>query len=234
MIKIFNLNLWRYNEFENRIINIIQSVENLQPDVIFLQESQLDIDQSFLTQEEIIKSKLNLDYKYSLHSTVYKKEYQKGQKLKDPIDHGMGIISKYPILNSFEYYLKQKDAGAEPRSVLFFDLEIEGILYKFINIHFTNKEEVAKQEMFEVFNLLERRNEKRILVGDFNMFNLTNYLEGLSDYKLSFDFSNYISYPKDNGTLDYILIPENYYFMEVKCLEEYMSDHKALFAKIKS
>lgn len=232
MIKIFDLNLWRYNDFENRISSIVKNIENLQPDIIFLQETQLDLRYSTITQEEIIKNKLSADYRYSLHSTIYKKEYQRGQKLEKSIDHGMGIISKHPILNSFEYYLKQDDKNTEPRSILFFDLEINNIIHKFINIHFTNSEELAKKELHEVFNLLKYRAETRIMVGDFNLFNMSDYLKENNDYLLSHDFKKYVSFPKDSGTLDYILIPKNYYFNRLECLEDYMSDHRALFASV--
>jgi len=232
MIKIFNLNLWRYNDFENRLTNLVKSVDNLQPDVIFLQEAQLDTRFSFLTQVELIKNQLNMNYRYTFHSTVYKKKHQKGEKLDTPIDHGMGILSKYPILNCFEYYLNHEDSDLEPRSVLFFELEKDNVIHKFINIHFTNKEEIAQTELGEIFQLLKDRNEDRIMVGDFNMFNLSDYLKGNDRYTLSYDFKQYISYKKDEGTLDYILIPKNYHFEKFECLEEYMSDHNAIFAQI--
>lgn len=240
MIKIFNLNLWRYNDFEKRLINIVKKIEDLSPDIIFLQETQLDQRCSFLTQTEIIKNKLNSDYKYSLQTAVYKKDKQAGVILNTQIDHGMAIISKYPVLNSFEYYLKKDTVVSEPRSVLFFDLDMCGVIHKFINIHFTNNEKIALQEFMELFELIENRKEKRLLIGDFNMFNFSEHLrqENLlfkkikENFKLSYDFKKYVSYEKDAGTLDYILIPNNYDFLSVDCLEEYMSDHKALFTTI--
>ena len=55
-----------------------------------------------------------------------------------------------------------------------------------------------------------------------------------SEYNLSNDFKKYISYKKDSGTLDYILLPKKYYFNELVCLEEYLSDHNGLYIEIKN
>ncbi len=75
------------------------------------------------------------------------------------------------------------------------------------------------------------RGEKRILAGDFNMFNLPQY-DMLSGYKLSYDYKAYDSYPKDNGCLDYVAIPDEFAFSQVELLEEYLSDHKGLLVNI--
>ena len=42
----------------------------------------------------------------------------------------------------------------------------------------------------------------------------------------------YISYPKGNFTLDYILIPKKYKFKNLKCEGKNLSDHRALIAEI--
>ncbi|MEK7453162.1 MAG: endonuclease/exonuclease/phosphatase family protein [Patescibacteria group bacterium] len=241
MIKILDLNLWRYNDFENRLKNFLKVIKIKNPDVVFLQEVQIDTSISFFSQVEIIKKKLDkkLGYRYTLHSTISLKDHQSGKKLKIPIQHGMAILSKHPILNSFEYYLQKNTSELEPRSILCFDLEINNEIHKFANIHFANNEKLAKVQLKEFLNFLVKRKEKRILVGDFNMFKLSNYFKKnknslFSEYNLSNDFKKYISYKKDSGTLDYILLPKKYYFNELVCLEEYLSDHNGLYIEIKN
>ncbi len=236
MIKILSLNLWRYNDFDIRFENLLKVISNKNPDIILLQESQIDQSFSRLSQVEIIKNKINevisKDYKFSHYSTVYLKKYQKGEKLEIPVQHGMGIISKYPVVNSFEYYLNIIDKNPEPRSIFCFDLEIEDHIHKFANVHFTNNDIEAPKELQEFLGFIENRNERRIMCGDFNIFNLSEYLKNNKDYTLSTKFKKYILYEKDNGTLDYVLLPKEYNFIDFECLNDYLSDHKGIFAVV--
>lgn len=231
MLLIFTLNLWRYYDFDSRLPRIIKVLQDKDPDVIFLQEVQINPKFSTFSQVELMKKFLP-DYKYSIHSTIYLKHFERGKRLKMPVQHGMAILSKYPILNSFEYFLKQADADSEPRSILCFDVKKQSKVYYLANIHFTNKENLAKNELKEFLNFIHNRKEERIMAGDFNLFNLVKYKDLYKDYKLSFDFQNYLSYPQDNGCLDYILIPKNFEFQSLELLPDNLSDHKALFSKI--
>ncbi len=229
MISIFTLNLWRYYDFDSRLSNLEKIIKTKKPDVIFLQEVQIDTTISPFSQVEIIKNILP-EYEYSIHSTIYPKESQRGQKLKKTIQHGMAIISRHPVVNSFEYYLTPN--GSEPRSILCFDVRIGQKVYNFANIHFTNSEGSAKAELTEFLDFIHSRGERRIMAGDFNLHDLPRYLDALIGYKLSFDYKPYISYPKDNWCLDYIMIPDNLTFARLEMVEEYLSDHKGLIAEI--
>ena len=231
MISIFTLNLWRYYDFDIRLQNLKQILKDKKPDVIFFQEVQIDPSKSFFSQVEIIK-KLLPEYKYSIHSTIYLKEFQRGKKLQIPVQHGIAVLSKSPILNSFEYFVAKNKDEIEPKSVICFDIKIKSKIYYFANIHFANKEEWAKNQLVEFLDFLHSRDEKRIMAGDFNLFNLPKYSTILNGYKLSYDYKPYLSYPKDNGCLDYVMIPNNFKFTELELIEEYVSDHKGLFVKI--
>lgn len=235
MIKIFTLNLWRYYDFDIRLSNIINSIQDKNPDVIFLQETQIDEAKSPFSQVELIKNKL-VEYKYSYHSTIYLKKIQRGVTLDKPIQEGMSVLSKYPIVNFFEYYL-YTEPEKEPRSIMCFDMEINNKLFKFANIHFNNDEESAKSQLKDFLKFLTTRVEKRIMVGDFNLYGLPKYLVELGldkDYNLSFDFKNYISYPEHGWCLDYILIPNEFKFLSVDTIEGNLSDHQGVFTVIDS
>ena len=120
MISIFTLNLWRYYEFEQRIPNIIAFITEKKPDVILLQEAQIDQQHSIYSKAEIMQKSLP-DYKFVLQSTIYLKTSQRGILLETPIQQGIAILSKHPIIKSFEYYLPQAPSE-EPRSNLCFDI----------------------------------------------------------------------------------------------------------------
>jgi len=240
-MKILSLNLWRYYDWDNRFKNIVNNILKKDPDIIFLQEVQLDKEKSSFSQVEILKERLS-DYKYSIFSTIIIKTHQKGKELKKPVQHGMAILSKHPIINSFNYFLKLSEDEKENRSILCFDIEKNGKIEKMANIHFGNRENWAKLQMKEFINFLDLRNEKRIMVGDFNLFNMREYKNIFKGYKLSYDFKKYLSFQeayengkkiKKDGTLDYALIPDNYEFKKVDILEEYLSDHNALYTEIK-
>lgn len=231
MISIFTLNLWRYYDFDSRKPKIIKFLKKNDPDIIFLQEVQINQEFSPLSQVELIKKFLP-NYKYSIHSTIYLKHFERGKRLKVPVQHGMAILSKYPILNSFEYFLAQENNESEPRSILCFDVDIKEKSYYFANIHFTNKEQTAKNELVEFLKFIHSRGEKRILAGDFNLFDLPKYSDIYVGYRLSYNFKNYLSYPNDNGCLDYVLMPDNFEFKDLELSGPGLSDHKGVFVKI--
>jgi endonuclease/exonuclease/phosphatase family metal-dependent hydrolase len=79
------------------------------------------------------------------------------------------------------------------------------------------------------------------MVGDFNLFKMAEYEDIFKGYILSYNFKNYQSFKesyedgkmiKKDGTLDYTLIPNNYQFKSLEVLEEYLSDHNALYVEI--
>lgn len=228
-IKLLTLNLWRYYDFEDRIKNIISEINKLQPDIIFFQEVHIDETISPFSQVELIKEKLGL-YKYSIHSTIYPKTSQRGVNLDQFVQHGMAILSKHPITNSFEYYLKQSEDEKEARSNLCFDIMVDNQVVKLANIHFGNKENWAKKQLEQFIKYLESRKETRIMAGDFNMYGMSNYKSFYSDYLLSTEFKEYVSFPERNWCLDYFLIPKNMKFIQIEAVDAYLSDHKGVFA----
>jgi endonuclease/exonuclease/phosphatase family metal-dependent hydrolase len=118
----------------------VKNISDKSPDIVFLQEVQLDKEKSSFSQVEILKEKLS-DYRYSIFSTIVVKTHQRGKKLKKPIQHGMAVLSKYPIVNSFNYFLKLSEDEKEARSILCFDIEKNGNIEKMANIHFGNRED---------------------------------------------------------------------------------------------
>ncbi len=231
-LKLLTLNLWRYYDFENRIDKIISEINRLQPDIIFFQEVHIDETVSCFSQVEIIKEKLNA-YQYSIHSTIYPKNSQRGVNLEQAVQHGMAVLCKHPITNSFEYYLKQSEDEKEIRSNLCFDIMLDNKIIKLTNVHFGNRENWAKKQFEQFVNYLKNRNELRIMAGDFNMHALNDYKNLYPEYLSSIGFKEYISFPEKNWCLDYFLIPKNMKFLEVEAINNYLSDHRGVFAVVK-
>ena len=138
--------------------------------------------------------------------------------------------------------MKLSEDEKERRSILCFDIEKNGKIEKMANIHFGNREDWAKKQLKEFIDFLDSRKEKRIMVGDFNLFKMTEYEDIFKEYKLSYNFKKYQSFKegcengkliKKDGTLDYVLISKNYGFESLEVLEEYLSDHNGLFVEYK-
>lgn len=229
MAKIMSLNLWGYEDWNNRKDNIVSLLNYERPDVIALQEVRLLHDSPMqISQSNFITKVCGLPY------YVFAPTYRR-TNLKSDVSHGLAFYSKYPI-NSVEiYHLKQGEGFKEKCSALIISLEINGKAVDICNVHFGNTDKESDLHIKEFIGFLKHRGLRPIIMGDFNIINIDNYLGTslLAGYVSSSQCLNYVSMPKINNRLDYIIAPEAKYKMsEVRCSEAYVSDHRALFAEI--
>lgn len=234
MLKLMTLNLWCYFDWANRRDNILSIINDLGPDVIAFQEAQTNHSFSPWPQSDFIAD--SCGFKYRVFAPTYKRDGQIDQAggMTQETSFGLALISKYPIVSSESYFLRQHPDHDEACSVLFVKLDVESQEINICNVHFGNSDLFSDLHLNELMDLCEARNISPIILGDFNHFNLSVYKTGrLKDYTLTTDMTDYESMPKNNGTLDYIVVPKSKYAIEsVVCPTEYVSDHKALFASI--
>lgn len=227
-ITIASLNLWRFNEWERRLPKIISTIQKLDPDIIFLQEVQKDISFDERNQIDILNDLLK--YPHSLFSLADIKTTRKGVPLSNPVDHGLGVLSKFPF--DSETILLAKSVGDKGQRILQINnFDIQGENFTFTNIHFSNSDEWAEAHFKEALNILKTK--KTGIIGDFNIKNIKKY-RGLYDdsYTSSSDIYDYISYPADSMSYDYMLIPKVYEFENFECRDEDVSDHRMIMATI--
>jgi endonuclease/exonuclease/phosphatase family metal-dependent hydrolase len=234
MFKAMTLNLWCYFDWENRKDTIVSVVKDVEPDFIAFQEVQTNHAFSNFPQSDFIAE--NCDYKYRVFAPTYKRDGQIDQNgdMTQETSFGLALISKHPITSTETYFLRQHPDHDEQCSVLFCKIEIDGKMVDVCNVHFGNSDVFADAHLNELMDLCEKRTIQPILLGDFNHFNLATYKQTrLKDYILTTDSAQYESIPKNNGTLDYIVVPSAEYTMtNVQCPDEYVSDHRALQATI--
>ncbi len=229
-ITIVSLNLWRFYDWEKRLPEIVKQLKEINPDIICLQEVQKNIDLDQRNQVEILNTELK--YPHINFSVADIKKIQKGIPLKYPVDHGLGILSQFPFTAEIIPLTKASD-DKEKRIVLKCDVDINSKTYTITNLHFSNSDIWSENHFKETLSILESKNVESILVGDFNIKDLSNYKELYSQkYISSGDLYKYISYPKDNTSFDYVLLPKKYNFENFSCKDEYVSDHKMIVAKI--
>lgn len=232
-IKFMTLNLWAYFDWGNRKDNLISVLKDESPDVVTLQEVQINTYFSNVSQVEDLAGQLG--YTYYAYSPVWgRTDYMHYDEHKDTrLSHGLGFMSKYPIVSIESYFLKQQPDHDEPYNVQFVMLDINGSNQLVCNVHFGNSDTWSDLHLKELMQLCHDRNIQPILLGDFNNFNLEKYkAELLKDHTISTEIEEYESMPKNQGTLDYIVVPKNSELSNINCIQDYISDHRAVTATI--
>ncbi len=233
MVKIFNLNLWNYNEFEKRKPNIIKLIKEKNPDIITIQEIRDDIKFNKKGDNQAEQLNRELNYPYLEFYPVTDKQKERPEKYKDYCIEGTAVLSKFPIIKIEKYQLKKQDEDIYTCGNLYVRVKAEKPI-DIVVVHFSNTDLFSLLHMLETLRWIKNKKIKPIIVGDFNIRHpewLHDLIEG--EYLSSMKYKEYLSYPLANYTLDYILLPKGFNFKKFECLEENISDHKALYAEIK-
>lgn len=232
-LKIASLNLWRYYDWDKRYKNIVQALRRSHPDVIAFQEVQLN--SSFSPKPQSVLLAEALGYRYHSFAPTSQKYDQIDNEgaFTQNVSHGLAFISKYPIISSESIFLGRYSNDHELRSIQLITLLIEGQEVYVCNVHFDNSDEISSLHLKETLDIVIKRQIKPIILGDFNIYDIKKYDKLFSNYTLSSDMSDYISYPKREGTLDYILTPNGVVQMlGVECLTDQISDHRLVLASL--
>lgn len=236
MLKMATLNIWCYFDWKNRKENLASLLHDQSPDFIALQEAQTNHAFSHWPQSDFVANACGL--KYRVFAPTYKRDGQIDKKgnYTQETSFGLAFLSRYPIISSETYFLKQHPDHDEACSVLFVTVEKDGAEVEFCNVHFGNSDLFSDLHLKELMELCGNRGVTPIMVGDFNNFYLGAYkTTQLKGYSISTDVTKYISMPKDKGTLDYIATPtSDYLIKDVVCPEDYVSDHRIVFANIEA
>ena len=146
---------------------------------------------------------------------------------------GLAILSKYPITSSDTLILKHENQDEHYRILQLVDAMIDGEVVRFGHVHFsiTDFVDFATPHLKETLEIMKARNEKRILIGDFNLTHLEDSSDLWDkDYKATTEV-DYITYPtwhEGPKRTDYALIPNEYSFDSISVSGDGLSDHRAL------
>ncbi len=230
-IAIGTLNLWRYYEWPARFDVIVAALKEASLDVVCLQEVQLNQSFSSLSQSRQIADALG--YAYHSFSPTMKKVRQIGKDgaMNQEVTHGLAVLSRLPIVDSEGIILPKQDHDPEFRGIQIVKVKAGDVLLDVCNVHFSNADDLAAQHLKDTVALLAQRELEPVIAGDFNIFNLDAHSLP-AEYVLSTEVSDYISYPKDEATLDYITSPKKYAMQKVACLPQVVSDHRIVVAAL--
>jgi len=232
MIKVLNLNLWNYNNFDERKPKIIAFIKEHNPDIVVLQEVRDDLQFNKRGDNQAKQINRELNFPYLLFYPITDKRKERPEKYKLRCIEGTAILSKFPIVKIDKKKLKKQKDDKYFCGNLYFRIKTPELI-DFIAVHFSPNELFGKLHLIETLDYIKKKKIKPIIIGDFNIINYDTISSLTSkDYNNSMQYKSYISYPKGGFTLDYILIPKKYRFKAFKCEGSNISDHKALIAEI--
>jgi endonuclease/exonuclease/phosphatase family metal-dependent hydrolase len=231
-LKIINLNIWNYTNWEERKPKIIEFIKKQNPDIIAFQEIRDDIQFNKKGDNQAKQINKELNYPYYAFYPVTDKRKERPEKYNHYCIEGTAVLSKLKILKIEREKLKKHTDDRYTCGNLYVKIKAENII-DFLVVHFSNSDLFSKLHLIETMKQIKKKKIKPIIVGDFNMRH-TNWLKKLTgiDYTNSFSFKKYISYPTRKWVLDYIVIPKHFKFKSFKCTGEGLSDHKALVAEV--
>jgi endonuclease/exonuclease/phosphatase family metal-dependent hydrolase len=232
MVKVLNLNLFNYNNFEKRKQKIIAFIKKHNPDIVVLQEVRDDLQFNKKGNNQAKQLNEKLDYPHIVFYPVTDKRKERPKKYKLRCIEGIAVLSKFPIIKTEKKKLQKHKDDRYYCGNLYFRVKAEKEI-DFIAVHFSNSNYFSLLHLLETLRYINKRKIKPIIIGDFNFID-SYVLHDLTEkeYKSSLKFKRYISYPLAKYTLDYILIPKKYKFKTFKCGGTNLSDHKALIAEI--
>ncbi len=231
-IKIFDLNLWNYNNFEERKPRIIDAIEKHDPDIIAFQEVRDDLrfNSKGYNQARQLNSKLGYKY-FAFMKTMDVNKVNSRFQNPDCIE-GLALLSKYPIAHVIRKRLKQHKEDKYTRGVLYARIKKEEEIDVCI-IHFSPGGFFGKLHLEETLDYFAEKKLTPIILGDLNIDDLDFIISVASkDYYVGNEFNHCITLPETKRTIDDILIPRKYKFETFFCTGDDLSDHKALIAEV--
>ncbi|MFA5992701.1 MAG: endonuclease/exonuclease/phosphatase family protein [Candidatus Pacearchaeota archaeon] len=232
-MKLLNLNIYNYNNWQERKPKIIKFIKKEKPDIVTFQEIRDDI--QFNNKGDNQAKQLNraLKYPYYAFYQTTDKHKERPEKYDHYCVEGTALLSKFPIIKNEKVKLKKHPKDIYYCGNHYVKIKIDNKIIDVLVVHFSNSDLFSKLHLIETMNQIRKKKIKPIIVGDFNMWH-TDWLKKLigKEYTNSFIFKKYISYPPRKWVLDYIVIPKNYKFKSFKCIGKGLSDHRVLVAEV--
>lgn len=231
-MKILNLNLWNYNDFDERKSKIIKFIQKHNPDIVTFQEVRDDL--RFNTKGNNQAKQLNkiLGFKHF----IFRKTMDVNKVNNTPNNpncfEGVAILSNIPILKIKKKKLIQHHDDKFTRGILSVKIKNSKLKDIFV-VHYSPNDLFSKLHLQETLDYAKKLNINPLIIGDFNV-RYPKIIYDLIDknYACSRQIKRYVSYPPARYTLDYFLIPKKIKLKSFDCLGSNISDHKALLLEI--
>lgn len=166
----------------------------------------------------------------SLHTGYPNYRFFKTIPLGDEGEYGLGILSKYPILES--ELIPLDSAGAKEQRVLGRALiDVDGIHINFFVTHLSHDSDTTRARQFDQIAAILKSYGDFVLTGDFNTSNFDEY--AVIEYAGAVNNASHsvATFPKTNASIDNIVYSaETWEFSAPRILTASHSDHYMLYA----
>ena len=240
-LKFLTLNLWRYYEWDKRKQKVVEFLKEQDADIVFLQEAAYDERLKDKWSDQVQEINEELNYSGAIFGTLMEMTKWHEKMIDWVMYYGFGILSKYPVKHSEVIVLPpiQKDKKFGFMHIV---IETPKENIDLVNAHFENTDTGSKEHLKKTLEWCKNKKIKPVIAGDFNMKIINNLKElAEKDYHISYLIKPYKSFmPTEFShdrvpiTLDYIIAHKGKFEMSgVKCVNNEVSDHKPVIAKIK-
>ncbi len=240
-LKILTANIWRYYEWEKRKKKLINFLKKQNADIVFLQEAAYDDRLKDKWKNQVEEINKEIQYPSFVFEKLMEMEKWHGKQIDWIMYYGLGILSKYPIEHS-EIVILPPVEKTQKFGFMHVVIKTHKENINLINVHFENTNPGSKEHLKQTLRWCKKNEIKPIIAGDFNMKVTEDLKEAAEkEYQISYLIKPYksfmpteFSHDKVPITLDYIMSHKDKFEMEeVECVDNDVSDHKPVIAKIK-
>jgi endonuclease/exonuclease/phosphatase family metal-dependent hydrolase len=227
-MKILNLNLWNYNNWEERKPLIVDFLKKHNPDIVTMQEVRDDL--RFNSKGENQAKQINNLLNYPHFKYIKTMDVNKVNNLDNPPCYeGLAVLSKQSFLESQKFPLKKHPNDKFTRAILWVKMKDLNL----INVHYSPDDLFSKLHLEETLKFAKEKKMRPIIIGDFNIRHPSIVEETIgTDYVSTRSVKKYVSYPPAKYTLDYALIPKEIELKNFSCVGNNISDHKSIIIEI--
>ena len=232
MLKLLDLNIALYNDWDTRMPKIVNFIKEQKPDIVTLEEVMDDAKYNRYgdNQAKQIARATGLSHcAFYLSGNLQRESPQWVGSRRART--GDAILSRYALTNIVKRRLKRHQDDRHYRGIVKARVMSKPPI-DLIVVHFSNKDIFSRLHMEEVLEYIKRVNIKPVIVGDFNMYPKNILSVVPKDYTLSYSLNRYVSFPSEGNTFDYIMLPKFLKFKSLECIGRGLSDHSSLVAEI--
>ena len=232
MLKLLDLNIALYNDWDTRMPKIVNFIKEQKPDIVTLEEVMDDAKYNRYgdNQAKQIARATGLSHcAFYLSGNLQRESPQWVGSRRART--GDAILSRYALTNIVKRRLKRHQDDRHYRGIVKARVMSKSPI-DLIVVHFSNNDIFSRLHMEEVLEYIKRVNIKPVIVGDFNMYPKNILSVVPKDYTLSYSLNRYVSFPSEGNTFDYIMLPKFLKFKSLECIDGGFSDHSSLVAEI--
>ena len=232
MLKLLDLNIALYNDWDKRAPSIVDFIKEQRPDIVTLEEVMDDAKYNKYGNNQAVQIARATGFDHCAFYLSGNLQKESPQWVGDRRARaGDAILSKYALAKVVKKRLKRHPEDKHYRGIVKARVMSRPPI-DLIVVHFSNNDLFSRLHMEEVVGYVRKAQIRPVIVGDFNMYPENMLRMVPEDYTLSYALKKYVSFPSEGNTFDYIMLPKGLKFKSMECIDGGLSDHSALVAEI--